>query len=267
MGSTSTGALRMRAMTCRSAVTWVLLIGAAAFAQAPSGPPPAVDPKADEVLKRMGALLAGAKSFTFKSHSTVDQALDSGQAVQVARNQRVVVRRPDGVAAVVDGDLEDLSFWYDGKRVTVLNRRTNSYGVTDAPPTIDATFDMLAEKFGLVIPLADLLFADPYKTLIAGARSGEHVGVGYVFGTKCDHLAFRQAGVDWQVWVEQGERPLPRKVVITYKESPARPQYTAYLSEWDINPPVKDEQFVAKVPEGAKKVAFGPASAPAPVKP
>jgi hypothetical protein len=252
----------MRAIALRSGVTWVLLFGAAALAQPPAAPT-MVDPKADDALKRMGALLAGAQSFTFSSHSTIDHVLDSGQTVQVARNQRVVVRRPNGVAAVVEGDLEDLSFSYDGKRVTVVNPRNNSYATTDAPATIDATFDMLAEKFGLVIPLADLLFADPYKTLIANARSGQHVGTGYVFGTKCDHLAFRQTGVDWQVWIEQGPRPVPRKVVITYKEAPARPQYTAYLSDWDLNAPAKDDSFAAKIPEGAKRVEFGPVSAPA----
>jgi hypothetical protein len=242
--------------------TFLLALAALARAQPAAAPPPAVDPKADEALKRMGALLANAKSFTFTSHSTVDQTLDNGQAVQTARNQRVAARRPDRVMAVVDGDLEDLRFWYDGKRVTMLNPRTNTYGQTDAPPTIDATFDMLAEKYGLVVPLADLLFGDPYKTLIAGARSGTYIGTGYVFETKCDHLAFRQAGVDWQVWIEQGDKPLPRKVVITYKELPARPQYTSYLSDWNLNADLKDEQFVAKPPPGAKKVEFGPATPP-----
>jgi len=253
------------------AISWLALfnVGISAFAQQqpPATSPPAaaaaVDPKADAALKRMGTLLANAKSFTFKSHSTVDQALDNGQAVQVARNQSVVMRRPDRLAAVVDADLEDLNYWYDGKRVTVLNRRANAYSTIDAPATIDATFDMLAEKYGLIIPLADLLFDDPYKTLVSGARAGVYIGTAYVFDVKCDHLAFRQAGVDWQVWIEQGEKPVPRKVVITYKELPARPQYTSYLSDWNLSADVKDEQFVAKIPEGAKKVDFGGAPAPA----
>ena len=238
-------------------------ISALAQPQPPSSPPPAppaaIDPKADAVLKRMGALLSGAKAFSFKSHSTVDQSLENGQAVQVARNQRVVVRRPDRLAAIVEADLEDLNYWYDGRRVTVLNRRTNAYSSVDAPATIDATFDMLAGKYGLVVPLADLLFDDPYKTLMTSARAGVYVGTGYVFDTKCDHLAFRQEGVDWQIWIEQGDKPVPRKVVITYKDLPARPQYTSYLSDWNLAPDVKDEQFVAKIPEGAKKVEFGQA--------
>ena len=240
----------------------VLNVGVSAFAEPQQPPPAAIDPKADAALKHMGALLGGAKALSFTSHSTVDQSLDNGQAVQVARNQRVVVRRPDRLAAVIDADLEDLNYWYDGKRVTVLNRRTNAYSSVDAPPTIDATFDMLAGKYGLVVPLADLLFDDPYKTLMSGARSGVYVGTGYVFDTRCDHLAFRQEGVDWQIWIEQGEKPVPRKVVITYKELPARPQYTSYLSDWNLNADVKDEQFVPKIPQDAKKVEFGPTPPP-----
>lgn len=225
-------------------------------------PPSSIDPKADAALKRMGSLLSGAKTFSFKSHSTIDQSLDNGQAVQVARNQRVVVRRPDRLAAVIDADLEDLNYWYDGKRVTVLNRRDNAYSSIDAPPTIDATLDMLAKKYGLVVPLADLLFDDPYQSLMTSARAGVYIGTGYVFETKCDHLAFRQPGVDWQIWIEQGDKPVPRKVVITYKELPARPQYTSYLSDWNLNADVKDEQFVPKIPQDAKKVEFGPTPPP-----
>ena len=124
--------MRVRTVVVLPAITWLALLNicAPAFAQqpaaAPAAPAAAIDPKADAALKRMGALLTGAKAFTFKSHSTVDQSLDNGQAVQVGRNQHVMVRRPDHLAATVDADLEDLNYWYDGKRVTVLNRRLNA---------------------------------------------------------------------------------------------------------------------------------------------
>jgi len=235
------------------------------FAADSPAPPPAIDPKADALLKQTGQLLADAKRFTFSAHNMLDQTLDSGQKVQVARNQKIAVRRPDGVAAVVAGDLDDLQFWYDGKQMTLLNVRSNSYGSVDAPANLDATFDMLAQKYGLAIPLADLLFADPYKTLIGNARSAQHLGMGYVLDVKCHHLAFRQDGVDWQIWIEDGPKPLPRKIVITYKESPGYPQFIALLSDWNLDADVADSQFTAKIPAGAKKVEFGPA-APSKVK-
>lgn len=219
-----------------------------------------IDPKADAVLKQMGEYLASAKRFSVTSYGMIDQSLDNGQKVQIARNQKVTVRRPDGITATVAGDFDDVQFWYDGKTVTLLNVRANTYGVTEAPATLDATFDMLAEKYGLAIPLADLLFADPYKTLIANVHSASYLGTGYVLDVKCHHLAFRQEGVDWQIWVEQGDKPLPRKVVITYKESAGHPQFIALLSDWNLAADAPDAQFVSKLPADAKKVPFGPAA-------
>lgn len=252
-----------------SFATSLLFLGAAGAEPPPAAAPPAaaaspaVDPKADALLRQMGEQLAAAKRFTFDAHSTIDQTLDNGQKVQVARNQRVAVRRPDGVAATVAGDVEDLKFWYDGKRVTLLNPRTNTYGVADAPATLDATFDMLAEKYGLVIPLADLAFADPYKTLAANLRSGQYLGMGYVLDARCHHLAFRSENVDWQIWLDDGPKPLPRKVVITYKESPGHPQYTSLLSNWNLAADVPDSAFAPALPKDAKQVEFGPAAQPA----
>ena len=34
--------------------------------------------------------------------------------------------------------------------------------------------------------------------------------------------------MDWQIWIEQGEKALPRKLVITYKDSPGYPQFTVF---------------------------------------
>jgi hypothetical protein len=114
----------------------------------------------------------------------------------------------------------------------------------------------------MVIPLADLTFADPYKCLVENVRRGQYVGTGYVFGTKCHHLAFRQPNVDWQIWVTDGEKPLPRKVVITFKDSPAHPQFTAFVSDWDLSARADDAAFTLKPPADAKKVEFAPATQP-----
>jgi len=58
--------------------------------------------------------------------------------------------------------------------------------------------------------------------------------------------------VDWQIWIEQGEKPVPRKVVITYKELPARPQ-TRRTCLTEPQRGLKDEQFVAKIPAGRRR--------------
>src|SRR5688500_16778828 len=88
----------------------------------------AVDPKADEILRKMGATLQAAKSVSFTSHAIVDHAREDGQRVQYAKNQKVQLRRPDKLAGDVSGDVEDLQFRYDGKQVAIYNARTNSWG-------------------------------------------------------------------------------------------------------------------------------------------
>jgi hypothetical protein len=244
-------------------VVVLLLAGLSAWAEpqkSSAPPPPAIDPKADALLRDMSAALARAKGFSFESHSLADQVLPSGQKVQFARNQKVTVRRPDRFRATVNGDQENLELVYDGKQVTLLNATQNRYAIADAKPTIDDTLDLLAEEYGMVIPLADLLFADAYKTLTERVRTGEDLGPGYVFATKCRHLAFRQEGVDWQIWIDETSK-LPRKLVMTYKEQPGHPQYTAFLNGWNLSAEVRDEQFKFTPPAGATKTQF---EAPAP---
>jgi hypothetical protein len=52
------------------------------------------------------------------------------------------------------------------------------------------------------------------------------MGRGVIDGVECEHLAFRNFDTDWQLWVEVGDRPIPRKLVITSKTISGGPQYT-----------------------------------------
>ncbi len=73
---------------------------------------------------------------------------------------------------------------------------------------------------------------------------------------KCHHLAFRQKAVDWQIWIDAGDEPVPRKLVITFKQQAEQPQYTALIHRWDVNPKLGDEMFQFQPPAGVRKVDF-----------
>jgi hypothetical protein len=256
----------MKRLTSRSAALCGLMLAlplVVVVAAVRGQQPTPADSKADAILKRMGETLAKAKRITFDAHAIADQLTPDGQKLQFAKNQKVRLQRPDKLSVDVTGDVEDLAFRYDGKRVTLYNPRTNSWGSAEMPPSIDDTLDTLADKYGMALPLADLVFADPYKSLSEHVRSSEHLGDGWVFDTRCDHLAFRQSAIDWQIWVEQGERPVPRKIVITFKESPGHPQYTAFLSNWNLSADVPESAFAFTPPAGARQVEFAPSTQPA----
>ena len=74
-------------------------------------------------------------------------------------------------------------------------------------------------------------------------------------GVECDHLAFRNVETDWQIWVESGARPIPRKYVITSKGVGEAPQYTLRIKEWKTDLPA--DAFAFKPEQSAKKLALG----------
>ena len=80
--------------------------------------------------------------------------------------------------------------------------------------SIDATLDMLQDRYGLVLPLADLLYADPYAVLSEKLSYGRYLGIHQAAGVPCHHLAFSQPTIEWQIWIDAGDRPLPRAMIL-----------------------------------------------------
>lgn len=213
-----------------------------------------VDPEADEVLRAMSETLAGAKELSFRAQGTVDEMLESGQMVQYSSTRKVVARRPDGLAIEAEGDLFRRRVWYEGQKLTVLDVDASAYASIDVPANIDDMLDYVIGEYDLTVPLADVLYRDPYKILIENVETGEYLGVPEVDGHPCHHLAFKQEVIDWQVWIDAGEVPVPRKVVITYAELPGHPQFAATLSDWDLSPTLSGETFEPQLPADAEQV-------------
>ncbi len=112
---------------------------------------------------------------------------------------------------------------------------------------------------GVELPLIDVLYQGTAGTLTEGVRTGILVGESSIDGVDCDHLAFRQAAIDWQLWVEK-ERALPRKVLITTRYEVGEPQWQATL-DWNLAPAIDASTFVFQPPAGSTEVKFSQASA------
>ena len=69
-------------------------------------------------------------------------------------------------------------------------------------------------------------------------------------------MALSQEDIDWQIWIEEGERLLPRKLTITYKKLPGSPQYTAVLSDWNFSVSLEDGEFIFNPPADAERIEF-----------
>ena len=234
------------------AVIAVLTLSSHADAQAPR--PRVVEPRVDELMKAMSTLLAKTPRLALEAEETLDEVYAGAPRVQLTTVRRAAIQRPARLASDATGDTLNRSAWYDGKTITALQKAENTYFTVEMPATIDATLDKLADDYGIIVPLSDFLYADPYATLMEGVVYGEYLGIHQAAGVPCHHLAFSQEEIDWQIWIDAGPQPLPRKLVITYAEEPGAPQYTAVFKRWNLEPKFTEDLFHFVAPEGATPV-------------
>ena len=114
--------------------------------------------------------------------------------------------------------------------------------------------DIIYDRFGIRLPLEDLFrWNDAGSTRAEALKSGYQLGTATLAGVKTDHYVFREDDVDWEIWIQQGDQPLPRKVVIVDRTDEARPTFIARL-QWKVNPPLTDSDFAFTPPKDAKKI-------------
>ncbi len=212
----------------------------------------------DTLLRQMSDYLRAAEEFSFRTEVTTERALKTGQKIQFSRAAGIFVRRPNKLYVEVRGDLENERMWYDGEDFTVLNIDDNEYEQASVRGDIDSALDHMAQTYGESSPLADLVYSNPYAILVENVETGMYVGLHEVRGVKCHHLAFTQKNIDWQIWIEDGARPVPCKAVITYKNIDSVPQFTAVLYDWEFSPHLPDSLFRFYPRKGAVEMDFVP---------
>ena len=111
----------------------------------------------------------------------------------------------------------------------------------------------MGEKYAVQVPLSDLFVWGTAAAPLDKIDSAMNAGQDFVGKDLCDHYAFRQGKIDWQVWITTGSKPLPRKIVITNRDDEARPQSVSLL-DWNLKPTFTDAVFKFTPPKGATEV-------------
>ena len=217
--------------------------------------PPQIEPEAMAALHKMGAYLRTLRAFQVDAVTSSEQVLANGQKVQTSGVTNLVARVPDRLRISVDTDRRSRLYVYDGKQFTVLARKVNYYATVPAPPTIGALADLIDQKYNVQLPLEDLFQWGGPQSKDADIKSAMFIGPSSVDGVSCGHYAFRQEGLDWQVWIQLGDFPLPRRVVLTTMTDEARPQYVATYT-WNLAPSFNDAAFTFVPPAGAGKIVL-----------
>ena len=239
--------------------------GGAPAAPPPEPPPPPietdlapgsrlVEPRVQELVRQMSDRLARVTALALEAEEVFDEVPPDAPRRQLTSVRRVAMQRPDRLVGDASGDALNRSFWYDGQTFSALDREQHVWAGGEVPPTIDAALDWVFDQTGTVIPLADFLYADVYDRLMGDVQRGVYLGIHEAAGVPCHHLSFEQATIDWQLWIDAGREPLPRKLVISYKTEDEVPQYSVTIRTWNLDARLPEALFRFTPPEGAKRV-------------
>jgi len=232
--------------------TVALAIGVAMIPQSPARTESGDD--AMVILKTMSDYIDAQQSIALLYDSDIEVITPQLQKLQFASSGQLLLDRPNKLHVTRHGGYADVDVYFDGKRATVYGNNVNAFASQDVQGTIDQLIDKLRGDLGIDAPGADLLFSRSFEGMTADVMDARHIGRGVVDGVECEHLAFRNADTDWQIWVEVGPKPIPRKYVITSKTMAGAPQYTLRLSSWKSNTQPPADAFVFKPPAGAKQI-------------
>jgi hypothetical protein len=215
-------------------------------------------------LKLAGDFLAEQQSLYFEAVLAYDIVQASDQKLEFGGNRKITLRRPDRVKA--EGESREgrkATLFFDGKSISIDLPDENAYVSVEAPGSVEAAFDYLADDLGVPTPLADLLSDNFYLDIADRIVSGFIVGESKVGNSDCVHVAFSTEDIDVQMWIEDSDRPLPHRILIAFREARGEPQFRTQLSNWNLKPKTPDSLFAFMPPEGAERIPIAAAIAEA----
>ena len=246
----------MKRLTLAVVVAAAFCIGAVADARAqtPAAAPPG---EAKAILMRMAEFMAKTRSFSVNVIDSYDVYQRSGQKIEFGEARKVTVVRPDRLRVEVeesDGDKSVVLF--DGKDLTMSSPNHNVYAQTPKSGTLDDAIVYFVRDLGMRLPFAPLLLTTVPSELNQRTKTLDYVEKTGILGTPAHHLAGRTEDVDYQIWIAEGDRPLPLRLVLTYRKEKGQPQFRAQFSGWNLAPEAPSSLFAFVPPPGAQKISF-----------
>ncbi|MGA2404845.1 MAG: DUF2092 domain-containing protein [Syntrophobacteraceae bacterium] len=216
------------------------------------------DSKAMSLLEKMASFLARTQHFSVDIRSGYDVVQKSGQKIEFGEIRQIKVNRPAHLRIEIErGNGEKGLVVYNGKDITIYAANDNVYATTFKPGTLDQAIRYAVTDLKIRVPLSVMLLSNFPAEIQTRVIAADYVETMRIADVACDHIVARTAdGVDFQVWIAQGDQPLPKRVVITYRQRKGQPQYWADLSNWNLSPDISGALFEFAPPAGAEQIPF-----------
>ena len=221
-------------------------------------PPPApiVEKYALERLKQMSEKLASSKAFTFHASSFIEVPAVTGQFLTLFTESDIALQRPNKLRVDVSGDVPGFQLYFDGAKLSAFDPQKNLHSVSDPLATIDRMLDFVLTKAQINFPSADFMYSNPYAVMTKNLTHAIVVGPSMVNGVPCEHFAYMEPGLNWEIWIENGPRALPLRLAMTYKKASNFPRFMVEYKDWNLNPKLNADLFVFKAPANSKVIEF-----------
>ena len=252
---TSTGSI-IKILTLAVITSTAFSAGAAAMAGEQAGE--AVSPEqAKAILMRMADFIAKTRSFSVDVKSGYDVYEETGQKIEFSETRTIILSRPGSLRVdrqESNGDKSALLF--DGKVITMSNPGHNVYAQTPKQGSIDDAIAYFVRDLGMKLPFSTLLQTTAPQELDRRTKTLDYVEKTSIFGAPAHHLAGSGEDIDYQVWVADGDRPLPQRLVLTYRNEKGQPQFRAQFFNWNLAPEAPASLFAFVPTPGMHQIAF-----------
>ena len=214
-------------------------------------------PDGRAVLMRMADYLAKSPAWTVTVHTAYDAVQPDGYKVEWNDKRTVTLKRPDRLR--VESERSDGTrslVLFDGKTITSFDESARVYAQVAHPGSVDDAVVYFVHDLGMRLPLALMLVNRMPAELQQRVQAVKYVGRTTTLGPPAYQIAAKTPTVDFQTWIAEGDRPLPLRVVLTYKNTRGQPQFRADFSDWNLEIEPSESLFAFTPPADAKRIPF-----------
>jgi hypothetical protein len=212
---------------------------------------------ARELLDSMARFVAGLPGLQVQLVGSYDAVQASGRKIEFGEVRSLALARPDRLRVEQlrsDGSADLLVF--DGRLMSVFDGSAGVYAQAPQPEWLDDALVYFVRDLGMQLPLAAMLSTRFPDEMARRAQALEYVEYTEILPVPAHHIAGQTSAVDFQVWIADGDRPVPLRIVLTYRDEPGQPQFRVQFVNWRTDVPTDAGLFAFTAPEGARQIAW-----------
>jgi hypothetical protein len=213
---------------------------------------------ARELLLGMARFLGGTPKFEVKLRAGYEVVQADGQKIEFGERRDISVERPGKFLSLEhDSDGRDDMVLFDGENIIVSDAGAGVFAKTAQPGDVDASVMYFVRDLQMRLPVAPFFMSRIAEELERRVVEVDYVEQTDLLGATAHHLAGRTSTlVDFQIWIRDGEQPVPLRLILCYRTEEGSPDFWADFSDWNLKPRFGRNTFRFEPPKDSRQIAF-----------